>query len=251
VNRTTDRPRQPRSKTGYIVGLDLGQTSDYTAISVIRRTESGQTEAHGRALPMFDCQHLMRFERFTPYPEMVAAVTEMMSRRELHRAAEIAYVEERGRFEVEEYQTPKLIVDATGVGRPVVEMFIDAKPDCDLRAMTITGGHNVTEGRWHGTGIRSYHTPKRELVGAVQAGLSSGRLKFVPSLPLAETLRKELLNFRIRMTLAGSEQFEAGPLRENPHDDLVLATAMAVWAGANVDPGFRILQNTGLGMRRD
>src|SRR5207253_3131472 len=95
-----------------------------------------------------------------------------------------------------------------------------------LYPVTITGGDAP---RWDG---RSAWVPKKDLVGAVQATLQSGRLKVVPMLVLAETLRRELLDFQVKVTLAAHEQF--GAWREGAHDDLVLAVALAAWLGENV-----------------
>jgi hypothetical protein len=46
-------------------------------------------------------------------------------------------------------------------------------------------------------------------------------------MPLAEVLSKEFLNFRVKITIAGNETFEAW--RERDHDDLVFAVAFAAW----------------------
>jgi hypothetical protein len=43
----------------------------------------------------------------------------------------------------------------------------------------------------------------------------------------AETLEMELQNFRVKITAAANETFEAW--RERDHDDLVLALALAAW----------------------
>jgi hypothetical protein len=48
-----------------------------------------------------------------------------------------------------------------------------------------------------------------------------------PRAAAGETLLAELQSFTVRISAAGNETFAA--LRERDHDDLVLATAMAVW----------------------
>ena len=68
-----------------------------------------------------------------------------------------------------------------------------------------------------------------DLVGVIQAGLQSGRLKIVPSLLLAGTLQQELLSFKVKITQAANETF--GVWRDGLHDDLVLACALAAWVG--------------------
>jgi len=55
----------------------------------------------------------------------------------------------------------------------------------------------------------------------VQIALQSGHLKIAEELALAETLRKELPSFRIKVNISTAhESYEAW--REGDHDDLVL-----------------------------
>jgi hypothetical protein len=54
------------------------------------------------------------------------------------------------------------------------------------------------------------------------------------SLPEAETLTREMQNFRVRINL--SSEAEAGAWREGSHDDLVLAVSLALWWGVRSAP---------------
>ena len=65
---------------------------------------------------------------------------------------------------------------------------------------------------------------KKDLVGRVQAPLQDGRPKVAEPLPLAE----ELATFRVEVTQARDETFEAW--RERDHDDLVLAVPLSLYA---------------------
>lgn len=67
--------------------------------------------------------------------------------------------------------------------------------------------------------------PKLTLVSQLQALLHEGR-KILPELVEAETLVRELQDFRVEFTAAGHLTFNA---RSGKHDDLVLALAIAVW----------------------
>ena len=115
----------------------------------------------------------------------------------------------------------RLVVDATGVGAAVVDSFIEAglKP----YAVTFTGGHKVTIG----DKPRAFNVPKKDLVASAVVALQNGTLSIAKDLKHAETLRKELLNFKVKISLAGSNTYEAW--RENEKDDLVLATCLALW----------------------
>jgi hypothetical protein len=181
----------------FYIGLDLGQAQDYTALTVIERKHFNYS------LPreQYHVRHLERPKLGTPYPAIVEKVQDLMqSNKLLNQAA--------------------LVVDATGVGRPVVDLFRKA----GLRpvAITITGGNTVT------VGDGGYHVPKRDLVTTLQVLFQSGRLKVAGGLKLAPVLMEELLNFKVKINVkTAHDSYEAW--REGIHDDLVLAVALACW----------------------
>ena len=113
-----------------------------------------------------------------------------------------------------------LAVDATGVGRPVVDLLRTA----GLRpiAVTVTGGDTATN---EGT---NWKIPKRELVTGVQVALQQGRLRIARALPEAETLIRELTNYKVTISDTGHDSY--GAWRESDHDDLVFAVGLAVWS---------------------
>jgi hypothetical protein len=99
--------------------------------------------------------------------------------------------------------------------------------------MLITAGHAGGKGEG---GIRL--VPRLDLASAVQKLLETRRLHIVPSLAQAATLTRELMTFRAKVTLTtGNDTLEAW--RERPHDDLVLAVAVAAWQGERYRP-FRL-----------
>ena len=183
----------------FYIGLDLGQAQDYTALTVIERKHFNYS------LPreQYHVRHLERPKLGTPYPAIVEKVQDLMqSPQLLNRTA--------------------LVVDATGVGRPVVDLFRKA----GLRpvAITITGGNSV------GSGDGGYHVPKRDLVSTLQVLFQTGRLKVAGDLKLAPVLVDELLNFKVKINVkTAHDSYEAW--REGIHDDLVLAVALACWYG--------------------
>ena len=83
--------------------------------------------------------------------------------------------------------------------------------------------HQLGGGPIHGV-------PKLDLVSRLQALLHEGRLKIHKDLAEAETLVRELQDFRCEFTAAGHLTFNA---RSGKHDDLVLALAIAVWRAAD------------------
>jgi hypothetical protein len=173
----------------YFVGLDLGQANDFTAIAVIEK-EGGDLRL----------RHLERF-RHTLYPDVAAHVERLLDTPPLRHDSD-------------------LIIDATGVGPAVTDIF--SKRDRSFKAVKIHGGDAETRS----DGI--YRVPKRNLVSALQAALQTGTLKIASGLELASVLKDELLNFKIKVNIATAhDSYEAW--REGDHDDLVLAAAMAVW----------------------
>jgi hypothetical protein len=74
--------------------------------------------------------------------------------------------------------------------------------------------------------------------------LQSRRLQIARSLPDADTLVRELENFRVKITLAANETF--GAWREGQHDDLVLAASLAGWwAERGYYGGFEVTEDPG------
>ena len=184
----------------FIVGLDLGQAKDYTAIAVLERYDSAPWIPYN---PLeYHLRHLERPTLGTTYPAIVQRVAYLLDASPLAGCA-------------------SLVVDATGVGAPVVDLLSTA----GLRpiALTITGGDAAS------TDGASWRVPKRQLVSNLQILFQSGRLKIAEGIPEASTLVRELLNFRAKVSAAGSDTYEAW--REGDHDDLVLAVAMATYYG--------------------
>ena len=229
----------------FILGVDLAQTNDYTALCVLERAQvdTGRREKVSDTPPLtvslkgvrrirpvwvddtspvyenhFAVRHLERLPIGTPYPAQVARV------KALH-----------DRLKAETKTPPLLVVDQTGVGRPVVDMLRAAK--LSPVAVTITGGDAVSR-----DGL-DYRVPKRDLVSVVQVLLQAERLKIASSLKEAATLTAELLAFKVSISLKGHDSYgnDVGPWRENPHDDLVLAVALAAWYGEHYKP---VVDNT-------
>ncbi len=180
----------------FIVGLDLGQVRDFTAIAVlqiVRREADGLKEYHLR--------YLERPKLGTTYPEIVRRTSELL---------------ERIRQDVAKVT---LVLDLTGCGRPVYDLFDAAR--LNPLGITITGGNVVKQDG------AIFFVPKRDLVSNLQVLLQSGRLKIAAAIPETKELINELLNFKAKISVSGHDSYEAW--REGDHDDLVLAVALAAW----------------------
>jgi hypothetical protein len=157
---------------------------------------------------IFRCGHLERIPLGTSYIGIVQHVARLLHR--LPAGTELA-------------------IDYTGVGRPVADLFFTTGLSPTL--VLITGGTAET----YDGGVIA--VPKLALVSRLQALLHEGRLKIHKDLAEASTLVRELQDFRVEFTAAGSLTFSA---RNGKHDDLVLALAIATWRahGSGPSDGF-------------
>ncbi len=195
----------------FTVGLDLGQASDFTALTILQ-------EQPNPGDPVLHIRHLHRFPLATSYPRIAEYVAGLLQREPL-----IGDVD--------------LVVDETGVGRPVVDLL--RRYGVNPIGITITGGDSVARD------ADGYRVPKRDLVAVLQVLLQQGRLKSA-NLPGAEVLQAELLNFRVTVNATtGHDSYGAGPAsgwRDGEHDDLVLSVALACWyatsAPGRIGPGW-------------
>jgi hypothetical protein len=120
-----------------------------------------------------------------------------------------------------------VVVDLTGVGDAVLRVLLDGLMNqvvSTITPVTITAGLGVRLAEGGGLLVA-----KKELVGALQVLLQGRRLRVAPTLPEAPLLAQELGNFRAKVTAARAE--DVLDWRERPHDDLVLAVALAAWLG--------------------
>lgn len=194
-----------RRDLDFVVGVDLGQSQDYTAIAVVERIRTvdfdPETLRPGVPTISYHLRHLERPELGTRYPVIVDRCRALLDRGPLSR------------------ETP-LVVDRTGVGRAIGDLLGERGLEPEL--VSIHGGDEVIREHKH------YRVPKRDLVGVLIALYQTGRLKVAEALPLAPVLSNELLNFRVKVDLrTAHDTYEAW--REGAHDDLVLAVALACW----------------------
>jgi hypothetical protein len=175
----------------FIVGVDLGQTSDYTAITILEKREDNA----------YDVRYLERV-RNTPYTTIVMRLNHLVKRLPVR---------------------PYMAVDATGVGRPVIDMIRAANLPATIYPITLTGGDSVIR-----DGMER-RVPKRDVASTIAVLLQTRCLRVANGLRESETLLRELLNFRVRISLAGHDSY--GAWREQEHDDLVLAVGLVAWLG--------------------
>jgi hypothetical protein len=192
---------------GYIFGLDLGQAQDYSALVLVERTPPRLDEAPFKVpvkIPAsYAVRYVHRWQLGTDYVQVVHDVAHRLARSPVEGQA-------------------ALVVDRTGIGQAVVDMV--RKAGLKPMAVHVHGGAVVTTGNW------VYNVPKRDLVGVVQVLLQQERLVFPRAMPLMGPLFRELQSFRAKIDPeTAHDSYSAW--REQDHDDLVFALALALWWG--------------------
>jgi hypothetical protein len=197
----------------YALGVDLGQAHDFTALSVIEKLTKpipieldGSLGKDSRQLsyaPVYNVRHLERIPLQTSYVQVVRRVADVLTHPNL-----------RGRCE--------LVIDKSGVGRAVADLFSEG--GLPYVGVTITGG--LEESKEPGS-TGGWRVPKAVLISTLQAAFHRGDFKIAPTLAEADTLVKELADFRVKLSESSSYVgFEA---RQGAYDDLLLSVAIALW----------------------
>lgn len=133
-----------------------------------------------------------------------------------------------------EFACCTLRYDASGMGQGVSTLVRDLHaagrfPGGRPRGLTITGGEQSHTSRT---------VTKLDLVTTLSRSLHEQRLH-VLDCDLAETWRREMHGFQQKVTKSGTKIFEAQS--ESVHDDLVIATALALTNSRIAQPRFRPL----------
>ena len=171
--------------------------------------ERGMATWKGRKEVSLRLRMVERVALSTPYPAVVERVRDITGSNEL-----------AGRC--------VLVADATGVGRPVVDLLLATRLGCRTWPVTITGGDTESYNGGY------YRVPKRDLVVRLQVAVQRNELQIAGKMRDAEVLLQEMQEMQVRVTEPGREQF--GVWRSGEHDDLVLAVALAMWGSAKVFP---------------
>ncbi|KRR10039.1 hypothetical protein CQ12_06025 [Bradyrhizobium jicamae] len=201
------RRQYVKARHEWIVAADIGQSVDPTAVCALEHIVRGT----GKMIPdeaskvlrqerieSFHVRHLERLPLGTPYPAQIQHVANLLARDPLVGA--------------------HFVLDYTGVGRPVFDMF--QRAGLRPHGVLITAGFETTS---NGT---IFHVPKQTLISQLEARLHSGELKIAADIADAGALAEELKDFARKVSESGRVTFNA---RSGSHDDLVLAVAIALF----------------------
>jgi hypothetical protein len=188
----------------YLAGLDLGRPHEFTALSVLERSERSIRDEPSRRVRHYAVRHLERLPPATPYPEVFARLTDV--------------------FAAEPLRGSRLVVDYTGAGQPVLDMLRKARVGAKVIPLFVTTGKRSSSDELGG-----WWVPRQELAATLQVLLQSRRLRVAPALPEATMLARELAAFKVKASTSSLEEMDVW--RQGRHDDLVLAVAVAAWLG--------------------
>src|SRR5262249_6462691 len=167
-------PRRSR----FVVGVDLGQSVDPTAICVLEHIRgvidcNSEWERHtGTGLikqkkaSRYHVRHLQRLTLGMSYPAIVALVKELLARSPLCGDGE-------------HVRPAETVIDQTGVGAAVADIF-DAAGLRPIK-VTITSGLETTP-VGERLGERRWHVSKTSLISNLDAALHVGELQFAKAL---------------------------------------------------------------------
>jgi predicted acylesterase/phospholipase RssA/CRP-like cAMP-binding protein len=145
----------------FCIGVDLGQSRDYTIIAIVEKEDAGlinRPRVYNGQAPLPPSLFVRRLDRValgTPYPRIVERI------RAITHEPALA-----GRC--------ALVIDATGLGAPVVDMLREPGTGCDITAVTITSGERESR-----RGLMHVCVPRRDLLAGVQLALEQGRLRIL------------------------------------------------------------------------
>jgi hypothetical protein len=185
----------------------LGQRKDYSAIAALEVRDTVYDERNPVTMDFarertFRVRGIERVRLGTAYPDVVQRVRDVVNLPEIQTRC-------------------TLVVDATGVGTPVVELLKATRPGCQIVPVMITGGFE------EGHAGSTYRVPKRDLITGLQAVVEQRRLEIARHSRAGRELIAELNAMRMSVSGFGRERFEAEGSRV--HDDLVLAVSLAWW----------------------
>ncbi|MEO8391495.1 MAG: hypothetical protein ABI700_00745 [Chloroflexota bacterium] len=238
---------EPR-KQGLQLGVDIGQQHDPTAVVVAERQlrdyhwpDPDRRHPDDRVVGgdiHYVIRYIKRMPLKTPYPAVADRLAEIyfqLTPAEMPQTVEDRIMERSGQTY---HRSPPwhdasirdVLVDGTGVGRPVIDLIRDKGVECT--AVYFTGGDKATAA-W-----RELRLAKVLMVSRLQVLLQQRFIHLPPDDEEAQEAAKELLNFEIKVT--DSANLQMGAFKVGTHDDLVTALGLACWEDASRNGEFWI-----------
>ncbi|MFN9300845.1 MAG: hypothetical protein ACK6DZ_24460 [Acidobacteriota bacterium] len=204
-----------------VYGLDLGQTGDPSALTLLTAVESIHSPH-----TWYDPTHprhrhwLLSDARIFP---LGMAYRQLAQQIHAHMLA----------FLASHPQTPiTLVADAPGLGRPPLEILhAELAPTAHLAGIVFTGGQSHSQSQHPTLPVTIEAIPKLDLIQNLIHSIESRQLHLTPGLPLRDELREQFRSLRYtNNTHTGHTGITVAPGSSHPHHaDLVMALSLATW----------------------
>ncbi len=201
--------------TEYVVVQDLAKKFDYTTTEIHRITPELLVSPSRTSRVYYFEDVVFRDKRQMKYSQLPVYTKELMQSMELEGQC-------------------ALVIDGTGVGEAVYDLYDDAGLD-PLKIIFGSGNSPTIQADRNSFSVTSKFgkvsgivVPKADLVGALQVYVQQGRLRQVEGLPFAEESRRQFQNFVGRIN-EKDKYVKYGNLDDEIHDDMVVTAAMACW----------------------
>lgn len=189
-----------QGETRYYFGLDLGKRQDHSALIVVELTwalgpQNPVTRAHSR-LPQLTVRYAARLPlgyETTGLPRFVRDAAQSFPL--------LAALRHPG----------TLLVDATGNGHTVIELLRADRNGLLLKPVSISSGYQARQ-----LADNYYSIPRTDLLTRLKLLFERGLIKIERPAAGMDFLERELI------------EFEPGG-RQQEHDDLIMALALAIW----------------------
>jgi len=208
----------------YIAAIDCARKRDRFVITISKNDQlivegNEAAEQPDRLIARLAIMYLDQWSGL-PYREMVDKCVRILGHRTLSNNCD-------------------LLVDATGVGDPIVEMFHEA--GISVMPIIVTGGKGVRE-VYEGFGsiiapasdrlrglrvMKEIHVPKADMVAAGQIMLENRRVSIAKNIKWADELKRQLMHLSPKNTPAGNVRYESDDNSVN--DDIAFCYILTAW----------------------
>lgn len=206
----------PAVERVFYVGVDLGKVRDHPAVCVLQRQRVVSPGPFNPADPdatapvySYGILHLEQLPLHMPYPQIS------------DRAVAVC------EFAAAKGRVAELVVDLTGVGRPVYD-YLRLRSELKRLGVRVVGVNYTGGSRVNDAGDQMFNVPKKDIVAGLVVMFQTGEIRISGRLEHAAVLQNELVNFQQKISAAGNASY-GNDGQEAKHDDLVNAAGLAAW----------------------
>lgn len=204
----------------FILGLDLAQAVDFTALVVVEIIGTDPSQWTYRVI------RTERWEKHTPYPIIAEAIKARMEKEPLAPYKTGLWVSADGTHSADVWEYPSvLVVDAGGPGRPVIDSLRRHKL---LPVPVATHGGEKSKRADDGRGWSASQTHMVQTLTGVR---DEHRLQVHRGVTEAATLMEEMQAYISKQNAATGHVSFGNDARVSAHDDIFVSVMLAVWYG--------------------